>query len=253
MQALIGSTGFVGGTLAAQDRFDAAYHSTNIHDIDGRHFDRVVCAGVSAVKWWANANPEADLSGIERLICHLDRVDVDQFVMISTVDVYAVPVRVDERDVGHAPGLHAYGRNRVMLENWVRARFRNAVIIRLPALFGAGLKKNALFDLMNGNRLSAIDPASTFQWYPLERLSDDIRRVEAAALPLVNLVTEPVAMATIRSRLFPDSALGGVSTPGAYDVRTIHGDVFGTGSDYMMPAGAVMDAMDRFVGRERGP
>ena len=100
---------------------------------------------------------------------------------------------------------------------------------------------------MHGYRLEHIDPASTFQWYPLERLANDIDRVQAAGLDLVNLVTEPIGMAEIQRRFFPNSALGGQSQPSAYDVRTRHGATFGGGPNYALGAEAVFNAMGRFV------
>jgi hypothetical protein len=251
MDALIGSTGFVGQTLSAQRGFGAGFHSTDIDHIEGRRFDRIVCAGVSAVKWWANANPEADQEGIERLIRHLEWVEADRFVLISTVDVYGTPVGVDEDDAVPAPGLHPYGLHRARLEDWVRRRFPVHHVIRLPALFGAGLKKNAIFDLLHDNRLEHVDPASRFQWYPLDRLADDIDRVQAAGLEVVNLVTEPVAMAEIRCRFFPERRLGGESKAVAYDVHTQHGAIFGGGFGYALGADAVMEAMGRFVAEQR--
>ncbi len=249
--ALIGNTGFVGQALSGQRAFGAAFHSTDIEQIEGRHFDRVVCAGVSAVKWWANANAEADQHGIDRLTRHLDYVEADRFVLISTVDVYGTPVGVDENDAVPEPGLHAYGLHRARLEDWVRRRFPVAHVIRLPALFGPGLKKNALFDLLHDNRLEHIDPGSRFQWYPLERLADDIERVEALGLPLVNLVTEPVAMAEVQRRFFPGLTLGGESRPVAYDVHTRHGAAFGGDTRYALEADAVLEAMGRFVAAGR--
>lgn len=44
-------------------------------------------------------------------------------------------------------GLPAYGKNRLQLERWVREDFPDALIVRLPALYGAGIRKNFLFDL----------------------------------------------------------------------------------------------------------
>ena len=245
--ALIGNTGFVGRILAAQRRFGAAFHSTDIEQIEGRHFDRIVCAGVGAVKWWANANAEADQHGIDRLVRHLEHVETDRFVLISTVDVYGTPVGVDEDDGVPEPGLHPYGLHRARLEEWVQRRFPVTHVIRLPALFGPGLKKNALFDLLHGNRLEYVDPGSRFQWYPLDRLADDIDRVQALGLPLVNLATEPLEMAEIQRRFFPGRTLGGQSRPVAYDVRTRHGAAFGGDARYALGAGAVLDAMCRFV------
>ena len=249
--ALIGSTGFVGQALSAQRAFDAAFHSTDIEQIEGRHFSRIVCAGVSAVKWWANANAAADQHGIDRLTRHLDHVEADRFVLISTVDVYGTPVGVDEGDAVPEPGLHPYGLHRARLEAWVLRRFPHAHVVRLPALFGPGLKKNALFDLLHGNRLEHVDPASRFQGYPLERLADDLDRVQALGLPLVNLATEPVGMAEVRRRFFPGCVLGGQSRAVAYDVRTRHGAALGGGPRYTLGAEAVLEAMGRFVDASR--
>ena len=249
--ALIGNTGFVGQALSAQRAFDAVFHSTDIEQIEGRHFDRIVCAGVSAVKWWANANAEEDQHGIDRLTRHLQHVETDQFVLVSTVDVYANPVCVDEGDMVPQPGLHPYGLHRAQLEDWVLRRFPAAHVVRLPALFGPGLKKNALFDLLHENRLDHIDPASRFQWYPLERLADDIDRVQALGLRLVNLVTEPVEMAEIQRRFFPGCKLGGQSRPVAYNVRTRHGAAFGGDAHYAIGAEAALEAMGRFVEASR--
>ena len=53
----------------------------------------------------------------------------------------------DEADEPGEEGLSAYGRNRLQLERWVREDFPGALILRLPALYGRGLKKNFLYDL----------------------------------------------------------------------------------------------------------
>ena len=250
--ALIGHTGFVGSNLRAQQPFDETYNSSNIADIDGRSFSHVVCAGVSAVKWWANKNPEIDRERIEGLIAHLDTIDAEDFTLISTVDVYASATGRNEHDTPDTAQLHAYGANRVMLETWVARRFARHSIVRLPALFGTGLKKNALFDMMNDNMTEVINGASTFQWYPLERLSDDIATIRERRPGLVNLVTAPVATETIRARFFADKAIGSKAGAEAhYDLRTVHDTMFGGSDGYILGAADVLDAMQRFIEREQ--
>lgn len=54
MNCLIGYTGFVGGNLVAKRQFDVLINSKNFESMRGAHYDRVVCAGISAVKWQAN-------------------------------------------------------------------------------------------------------------------------------------------------------------------------------------------------------
>ena len=93
--ALIGHSGFVGSSLARQTSFDARYRSTDIQDIRGKHFDLLVCAGASGKKWLANREPANDLRSLETLMSHLEHVRSDRVVLISTVDVFSVPVDVD--------------------------------------------------------------------------------------------------------------------------------------------------------------
>ena len=59
-RCLIGYTGFVGNNLAEQTEFDFVYNSKNIHEIQGKTFDIVYCAGMPGTKWIANKNPEKD-------------------------------------------------------------------------------------------------------------------------------------------------------------------------------------------------
>ncbi|WP_052402361.1 NAD-dependent epimerase/dehydratase family protein [Muricoccus aerilatus] len=254
--ALIGHTGFVGGTLARGRHFGTLVNSKNTEALRGRHFDLLVCAGVSAVKWLANKEPEADRAGIARLTDALAETRAEEFVLISTVDVYPNPVEAaDEATPIDAAANHAYGRHRLELEEWVKARFPKVRIIRLPALFGAGLRKNALYDLLNGNMVESINPAGVFQWYPMERLLSDIEIVRRSGLPLVNLVPEPLAMGRIIDRFFPGAPVGPAKQPAPlYDLHTRHGALFSPAPPphYMLSAEEVLDAMGRYVAEEKG-
>ena len=247
-EALIGYSGFVGSNLLSQQRFEEQYNSANIRDIRGKRFDRIVCAGARAVKWWANQNPEADLAGIESLMDDLRYVEADQFTLISTVDVFGTPVAVTELSSPSEDGLHAYGRHRLLLEKFVAERFPSCRILRLPALFGSGLKKNAVFDLMTDNNLDSIHPDSCFQWYPLSRLSADMRIAEEAGLETLHLATQPISMEDIRSRFFPEKQIGQKrGQPGMYDFRTVHSGLFGSRVAYMLSAPEIMAELAKFL------
>jgi nucleoside-diphosphate-sugar epimerase len=251
--ALIGHTGFVGGTLLRQRTFDATYNSRNINTIHDREFDQIVCAGVSAVKWLANKEPEADWQAIQRLMESLQRVSARHFVLISTIDVYRTPIGLTERDAPTAEGLHAYGRHRLKLEEFIAGRFPSHTIVRLPALFGEGLKKNALYDLMHLNQTDLIVPNAAFQWYPLARLADDLDCIRAARLPLINVATEPVLMQDIQARFFPEVTLGTpVDAPPRYDLHSEHDAVLGGHNGYHLSAAQVWAAMTDFITHEGG-
>ncbi|WP_114395854.1 NAD-dependent epimerase/dehydratase family protein [Oleisolibacter albus] len=251
--ALIGHTGFVGGTLDQPGRFTDRYNSRSIDGIRGHRFDHVVCAGVSARKWVANREPEADWAGIQRLIDALDAIKARKFTLISTIDVYPDPSQpLDETAVLDGLENHAYGRNRLRLEGWVRQRFPQALMVRLPALFGPGLRKNALFDLLNDNQVDRIDPDGVYQWYPVERTWDDVERARRHGLTLVNLFTEPVPMRDIIARFFPDAPVRPqAGDPIHYRLKTRYAAAFGAEGEYRLPAGAVLDGIGAFVAAER--
>ena len=250
---LIGHTGFVGGTLARAASFDACFNSTNVDALRGQRFDLLVCAGVSAVKWLANKEPEGDRAGIARLTDALAEAEVGELVLISTIDVYPDPsVSGDEAMPIEPARNHAYGRHRLALERWCAQRFPLVRIVRLPALFGTGLRKNAIYDLLYDNMVSNINPAGVFQWYPLARLWADIETMRRERLELVNLFTEPLAMSRIIDGMFPNAVVGPAVQPAPrYDMQTRYGRLFGGGDRYIMDADAVFEAMSRYVAAAR--
>jgi NAD dependent epimerase/dehydratase family len=252
-RGLIGHTGFVGSTLDRQAAFDERYNSKNAGDMAGRHFDLLVCAGVSAAKWLANRHPDEDRRGIEALKAALSTVTADRFVLISTIDVYPDPSSgADETTEPDARDTHPYGAHRRALELWVQAQFPGAHIVRLPALFGSGLKKNALYDLLHDNMVDRINPASVFQWYPMARLWPDVERALAARLPIVNLFPQPLATSDLLRDIFPGARVGPAQHPApAYRLATRHAALFGGTGKYLMSADTCLAAIRAWVADTR--
>ncbi len=144
---LVGSTGFVGGNLAAKANFTACYHSTNVQEGFGKEIDLLVYAGVPAAMFLANQDPEADLDVMRAARQNIRKLNAKKTVLISSVCVFADSKGKTEADEPTVDGLAPYGANRLLLEQWVREDIPDALIIRLPALYGIGLKKNFLYDL----------------------------------------------------------------------------------------------------------
>jgi len=246
--ALIGYTGFVGSNLAKDSQYNEFYNSKNILDICGKKFDKVVCAGVNAVKWWANQNPEQDKAQIDHLLSCLMTIKTDVFILISSVDVYQEINGVNEDNIPNPDGLHAYGRHRLYVEEFIKAHFSKYHIIRLPALYGPGLKKNVIFDLMNLNGLDVININSSFQWYPVERLTGDIKVIEQAEIPLINLAVQPVVTKIIIDNNFPTVQVGSKAANEAhYDMRTKYSYLFGKKIPYILDQEEVLSDLHRFV------
>lgn len=149
MKLLVGSTGFVGSNILKEESFDGAYHSTDIEKAYGKNPDLLVYAGLSAAKFIANTNPEADLKQIYQAQNNIEKINPKQLVLISTIDVFKNPYQVDEASHISTDGMAPYGANRYKLECWVREHYPNALIVRLPGLFGINLKKNFIYDLLH--------------------------------------------------------------------------------------------------------
>jgi hypothetical protein len=146
---LIGHTGFVGGTLARQHGFAALFNSSNIDGIGSEKFNTLVCAAAPGSMFTANRDPERDKEQIAALINSLKTARARRFVLISSIAVFAnFAGEDDESSVAFQQEL-AYGRHRRALEAFVENTFPDSLIVRLPALFGTGLRKNFIFDLLN--------------------------------------------------------------------------------------------------------
>lgn len=314
-KGLIGHTGFVGSALLRQTRFDACFNSANIAEIEGRAFGTLVCAAAPGSMLEANRAPERDKAAIDALIARLDRVEAERFVLISSIAVLADFAGGDDEGTNAYRQELAYGRHRRALEAFVEDRFPGSLIIRLPALFGAGLRKNFLFDLMNpvpsmlaqarhaalmtalGGDLAAWlaalyapDPATgllkldraalnadqrrapletaldalgasatqfhhretTYQYYAIDRLWQDIGIALEAGLTHLHLAPEPLAAADIHVRLTGRPMPETPARLHREDMRTRHASLWGASGPYQVAAADTLASLAAFFASQRG-
>ena len=149
MDALVGYTGFVGQNLYKAHKFDYVFNSKNIKDAYSLKPDLLVYAGVSAEMYLANNFPEKDMEKIKEAIDNIKKIDARKIVLISTISVYGEQVDGSENTSINKKQLTPYGKNRLYLEEWVQKNFEEYLIVRLPALYGEGLKKNFIYDYIH--------------------------------------------------------------------------------------------------------
>lgn len=206
---LIGDTGFVGSNLLKHLPSDTlCFNSANSRFIAYQQFGVLYCAGISATKWKANQQPVPDLAAIQNLLLNLRLCKADRLVFISTIDVL------------DGDPANFYGANRRSAEDAVIAmvgkNFEAVTVVRLPALFGPGLKKNILFDLLHGDkaRIAMINPESSYQWYPIRRLWQDIQKLCYYGYGIGELYPPTIKTDIIAKAFFPDARLGSTLTLG---------------------------------------
>ncbi len=199
--AIIGHTGFVGTYIHRIYPNAECFNSKSIYDICGKSFDLIFCSGVSAVKWLANKNPIEDLKNIQLLLDCLQHVICNEkFVLISTIDVYDINKKINNEIalqnemILYPQTTEAYGMNRYDFELKVLKIFKEKLqLIRLSALFGFGLKKNLIYDMIN-HRPIKIQLNNKFQWYSMEWFEQDLNFIlsNKNQSKIINLFCEPI-------------------------------------------------------------
>jgi len=148
-EGLIGHSGFVGHILSQQHEFSAQFNSRTIDTIGEHEFGTLVCAAAPGSMFEANNFPDRDAERIDALIARLEGVRARQFILISSIAVLADFAGGDDEETSAFQQALAYGRNRRRLEAFCETHFARCLVVRLPALYGTGLRKNFIFDLLN--------------------------------------------------------------------------------------------------------
>jgi hypothetical protein len=256
--ALIGYTGFVGSNLAAAHGFTDLYNTSNIEAIRGKSYDLMVSAASRADSHRINLHGAADLAEIDEYLAILSTVDAAQVVLVSTVCVYPGGTIADETTPLSPQDLTPYGANRLHMEQVLAERFPT-LAMRLPQLFGIGLKKGIVYDLLNDYRVEYIRPEGLFQYYDLRRLWADTQIALDAGLDALNVATPPLTSARVAAECFGIDIAGqvvaGAESPFARmytrDMRTVHADLFGGPPGYLMDQVAEVAALQSFVREAR--
>lgn len=254
MKILVGCTGLVGQTLRSQMYFDFLFNSKNMNRFGEGFPDGcdLYLTCLPATKWSINQSTEsriADCVNCLNIISTLSKKSYNKIVLISSIDVYLNSELGSDEDTEIVGGGVGYSENRLMFEKLVEKelKYNSLKIYRLPALFGEGLKKNILFDIMNNKNLGSINNNSYYQWYNLDRLREDIHTYENVDGLVVNLFTEPIFTKDIIDRNF-GNRIGFMSeSPVVYDYKTKFSE-----SGYIDSADNVLRDIEKFIYANRG-
>lgn len=225
MIGVVGANGFVGSNLV---RLLSNAVPISRHDLNAGisiNFDVVVVAAPSATKWLIDSNPHEDLVNVRNLASQVARIRTNQIIHLSTIDVFVNKTADSEISArSTAPG---YGGNRALFEDLLLAGCSNVLVRRLPGLYGRGLKKNLIFDLMNRRleHLLTYNPLSEYQYMSVDNalrlaLDDRFRNIQT-----MNLTAHPLTAAEIAGEL--RDFLSSTSPETHYNVRSMHAEVEG--------------------------
>jgi hypothetical protein len=201
---ILGYSGFVGSHLLEKVFNTELYNSKNIKDVIDKEFNLVYCCCLPSVKWYCNKNPEEDNIIIDEIKKHISNIkSFNKLILISTIDIHDNNIEEQTED-NIEVSKEYYGLHRFNFEQWLINKYKNKIhIIRLPALFGIGIKKSALYDLLNDNNLHLICSKNLYQWYDLRWLYDDIEYMLNNNIKIINAYSEPIIMKDIINYFFP--------------------------------------------------
>jgi len=248
MIGLIGNTGFVGSHLVKQIKIDKSFNSKNIENLQHYDFDILICAGMKGVKWLANKFPAEDNKNLQVIQNALKKINAKQVILISTVDVFSKPQNVTESSPVVITKNNHYGKNRYILEQFVTSNFNNYLICRLSGLVGDNLKKNFLYDLKNNNNIENFNPESSFQYYPIDNLWNDISVALSHGLNLVHFGSEPISVFEISKKFNYDiSQFSKKSIKVDYDMKTDHSKIYDQNIDYLYSKEKIFNHIKKYL------
>lgn len=242
-RTIVGSRGFVGESLLSQGKFDGQFNRSNIAQLKGTCHELMVFTSAPAKKWLANSEPEADRENLSELLGHLGGVQVENLVLISTVDVYNSPIGVDETTPPDGSDPNYYGKNRLEFEHKIRDLFPQVLTIRLPGLIGPGLRKNAIYDLKFSNDIHKLNGASTFQFYPMRNLLNDIVKGLTLGVAALHLTAEPLKLGRIATEVFQLEIDEDQASAITYDFQSQYAGEWGSKGQYQYSAEQSMRAI----------
>jgi sugar phosphate isomerase/epimerase len=252
-KCIVGYSGFVGGNLLLHNKFDYFFNSKNFDTAINLDIDTMYFCGIPATKWYANKNPEEDSNNINNIMNILKTIKIKKIILISTIDVYDnIDGEYNEDYTCDYMNNHIYGKNRFLFEEFIKENFTNYYIVRLPALFGYGLKKNIIYDLINKNQINKININTNFQWYDLNWLNKDIETIIENNIRICNLFTEPIETINI-VKLFDYSIdLYDNNNYIKYDLKTKYSSVFNCNNKgYIRTKEEVVENLIKYINFEK--
>jgi nucleoside-diphosphate-sugar epimerase len=169
---VIGANGFVGSAfvryLAAKPEIQVVpVTRANYSEHAGKPSDLVIEAACNSKKYLSDKEPLVDF---EASVAHRFRTLVDfpagMHLHISSVDVYSELSSADATKEDAQIDIKKtsnYGFHKLLAEQLVQRYAKKWLIVRLAGMVGPNLRKNPVFDILNGRPLF-IHPDSAYQF-----------------------------------------------------------------------------------------
>lgn len=179
MVVVLGGSGFVGSAfvrmLASRNIPHRSVGRGDYSAAVGTPCDVLVSASGNPVKYLADRDPAADFrQSVEAVVTASKDFRPRLHVLVSSVDVYSDltrPGSTGEDTLLNPVDASMYGFHKQLAELCVRRHNQDWLIVRLAGMVGPGLRKNPVFDVVNGAPLR-ISPDSRYQFMSTDDVAD---------------------------------------------------------------------------------
>ena len=180
---ILGGNGFVGSAIARACRSRGLEHEIiapdNYDSFRGRACSVLINANGNSKKFLSNEQPLLDFDlSVRSVRASLLDFRYDSYVYLSSGDVYpdcSTPETTREDRPIDPSKQSRYGFHKSLAEQCVRHVAAKYLIFRMGGFVGPGLKKNPIFDILNGGPLW-LHPDSELQFLPSDALAETILR-----------------------------------------------------------------------------
>ncbi len=162
--AVFGANGFVGKSLCSSLISTGNFQVVpvirdNYSEFIGKHYDIVINTASPAARFWAKNNPAKDFQEtVQKTANIFYGCTFEKFIQISTVSARC---QLDT----------VYGRHKLAAESI--CNYGNNLVVRLSSMFGEGLEKGVLIDMLKGQKIF-VDGESRYSFSSVDFVSDYI-------------------------------------------------------------------------------
>ncbi len=220
-------------------------------------FDAVIDANGDSRRFRANQNPhESFVANVLSVSERLAAIDAGTYVYLSTIDVYGEKrgERKGSREDAaiDLSGLETYGLHKRLAELLVLHQAERPLVARLGTVIGPGLKKNPVYDALNGLPIRQT-PESTLSLIELATVEDALwRLLDGGTTGIVN-VTCARSITVARVLEMAAEATGRMDHDFHQDLLTTSYDINVDRMAAMAPLPTAEEMLAAYLGRiERG-
>lgn len=227
---VVGGGGFVGSAyIRLFDRLRiqcASINRANYAEHVGRSCDVLINANGNSRKYLAVRDPKTEFDATVRTVVHtLEDFRAGTYVFLSTGDVYANQERpqITREELAPDPRrMSRYGLHKFIAEFFVKALHPEWLIMRMGGFVGPGLRKNAIFDMLNDKPVW-LDLNSELQFISTDRAAEIVWTLVNKGIrnDTVNLAAKGVMrLGDIYQRLGSKSTLDLVAKKVRFEIST---------------------------------